>query len=123
MREVLKNELAARDDASSLDDLISLSIKVDNRLRERLRKKAGHPFPDKPVPTPYPVTDFTYQRPAPHVPVARHPGVQRTLSHQKLSFRRNIHTALGGLLDCHRTAAPQASLPVPLPVSSPVFSV
>uniref|UniRef100_A0A8P4GRA6 CCHC-type domain-containing protein n=1 Tax=Dicentrarchus labrax TaxID=13489 RepID=A0A8P4GRA6_DICLA len=38
----MKDELAARDSAASLDELISLAIRLDNRLRERRREKWGH---------------------------------------------------------------------------------
>ncbi|KAF7640739.1 hypothetical protein LDENG_00018860, partial [Lucifuga dentata] len=37
LTEKIKDELAARDDTNSLDSLISLSIRLDNRLRERRR--------------------------------------------------------------------------------------
>ena len=33
----------ARDSASSLDELVSLAIRLDNRLRERRREKPGSP--------------------------------------------------------------------------------
>uniref|UniRef100_A0A8P4GPN0 Gypsy retrotransposon integrase-like protein 1 n=1 Tax=Dicentrarchus labrax TaxID=13489 RepID=A0A8P4GPN0_DICLA len=39
--EIMKDELAARDSAASLDELISLAIRLDNRLRERRREKWG----------------------------------------------------------------------------------
>lgn len=39
LSEQLKDELASRDEPSSLEELISLSIKIDNRLRERLRER------------------------------------------------------------------------------------
>lgn len=41
LSEQLKDELAARDDSDSLDSLVSLAIKLDNRLRERCREKAS----------------------------------------------------------------------------------
>lgn len=41
LSEGVKDELAARDEESSLDDLISLAIRVDNRLRERRRERGA----------------------------------------------------------------------------------
>nr|CBN81752.1 Pol polyprotein [Dicentrarchus labrax] len=43
LSEVMKDELAARDSAASLDELISLAIRLDNRLRERQRERRGRP--------------------------------------------------------------------------------
>lgn len=37
----VKDELAARDETNSLEELISLATRLDNRLRERQREKAG----------------------------------------------------------------------------------
>lgn len=37
----IKDELAARDETQSLDELISLAIRLDNRLRERRRERVG----------------------------------------------------------------------------------
>ena len=39
LSEEVKDELAARDDTSTLDELIDLSIRLDNRLRERRRER------------------------------------------------------------------------------------
>lgn len=39
LSDQLKDQLTTRDDPGSLDELISLSIKIDNRLKERRRKK------------------------------------------------------------------------------------
>ncbi len=41
LQETLKDELATRDDSSSLDHLISTTIKLDNRLRERRRERGS----------------------------------------------------------------------------------
>lgn len=41
LSEQLKNELASRDEPSLLEELISRSIGIDNRLRERIRERAG----------------------------------------------------------------------------------
>ena len=41
LSEELKDELAARDETSSLDELISLATRLDNRLRERCRERAA----------------------------------------------------------------------------------
>ena len=43
LSEAVKDELAARDESDSLDDLVALAIRLDNRLRERRREKAGLP--------------------------------------------------------------------------------
>lgn len=39
LNETMKDELASHDESVSLDDLISLSIRLDNRLRERRRER------------------------------------------------------------------------------------
>lgn len=41
LNESLKDELASRDEPSDLDSLVSLAIRLDNRLRERHRERAG----------------------------------------------------------------------------------
>lgn len=41
LSDTMKDELASRDDPDCLEELISLSIKLDNRLRERRREKAA----------------------------------------------------------------------------------
>lgn len=43
LSESLKDELAVRDEPASLEELISLSIRLDNRLRERARERVGKP--------------------------------------------------------------------------------
>lgn len=43
LSEVLKDELASRDEHSNLDDPISLVVRLDNRLRESLRERATLP--------------------------------------------------------------------------------
>ena len=40
LSEELKDELASRDDTTSLEQLIALAIRLDNRLRERRRERA-----------------------------------------------------------------------------------
>nr|XP_061796630.1 NACHT, LRR and PYD domains-containing protein 12-like [Nerophis lumbriciformis] len=40
LSSAVKDELAAREDSSGLEDLISLSVKLDNRLKERERERA-----------------------------------------------------------------------------------
>ena len=40
LSEELKDELAARDETSSLEELISLALRLDNRLCERHRQRA-----------------------------------------------------------------------------------
>lgn len=65
LSEEVKDELAARDETANLEALISLSIRLDNRLRERRRERnvksrnfvptfqsrASH-LPDLPAPSP-----------------------------------------------------------------------
>ncbi|PWA27301.1 hypothetical protein CCH79_00021085, partial [Gambusia affinis] len=41
LNEALKDELVCRDEPASLEDLIALAIKIDNRLRGRFREKRG----------------------------------------------------------------------------------
>ena len=41
LSEEVKDELAARDETGSLEELISLAIRLDNRLRERRRERSG----------------------------------------------------------------------------------
>lgn len=41
----LKDKLASQDETTSLEDLISLTVHLDNRLRERRKEKAAIPFP------------------------------------------------------------------------------
>ena len=43
LADYVKDELAARDSASSLDESVSLAIRLDNCLRERRREKPGSP--------------------------------------------------------------------------------
>lgn len=45
LSETIKDELATREEADTLDEMISLSIRLDNRLRERRREKAGSSVP------------------------------------------------------------------------------
>ena len=45
LSESIKDELATREEANTLDELISLSIRLDNRLRERRREKTGSSVP------------------------------------------------------------------------------
>ena len=41
----IKDQLTSREEATSLDHLISLAIRTDNRLRERRREKSQHAVP------------------------------------------------------------------------------
>ena len=41
LSESIKDELATREEADTLDEIISLSIRLDNRLRERRREETG----------------------------------------------------------------------------------
>lgn len=47
LSEELKDELAARDDTSSLEELISLTVRLDNRLRERRRERTVRGGPQR----------------------------------------------------------------------------
>ena len=40
----IRDELAVRDETSSLDELIALATRLDDRLRERLRARLDHPY-------------------------------------------------------------------------------
>lgn len=44
LNDRVKDELAARDETTSLEELISLATRLDNRLRERQREKSGRQF-------------------------------------------------------------------------------
>ena len=40
----IRDKLAVRDETSSLDELITLATRLDNRLRERLKERFDHPY-------------------------------------------------------------------------------
>ena len=51
----MRNELAVRDESANLDELVSLAIRLDNRLRERRRERASRSpgsLPSRPVSSP-----------------------------------------------------------------------
>lgn len=52
LSEAVKDELAARDETTNLEDLISLSIRLDNRLRERRRERTARSSYSSPSPQP-----------------------------------------------------------------------
>lgn len=62
LSEEVKDELAARDETKDLEELISLSIRLDNRLRERRRERAGR---SRYVPTSQPRVLHLPELPAP----------------------------------------------------------
>lgn len=64
LREELKDELAARDETSSLEELISLAIRLDNRLSERRRERVDR----QSSPTPFSRPRVS-RRPAPSAPL------------------------------------------------------
>lgn len=72
LSEQLKDELATRDEPSTLEELISLSIRIDNRLRERVRERTtrshrlASPF-ESPAP-PAPMTPLPVLPPASPLP-------------------------------------------------------
>lgn len=43
LNEVIKDELATRDEPEDMHSLVSMSIKLDNRMRERRRERGGRP--------------------------------------------------------------------------------
>ena len=52
LSEQMKDELAARDDSTDFDSLVTLAIKLDNRLRERRRERTARPPSSRLPPTP-----------------------------------------------------------------------
>lgn len=52
LNEQLKDELAARDEPTDLTSLVSLAIRLDNRLRERRLEKTACPLGHGPVSRP-----------------------------------------------------------------------
>ena len=45
LSEQMKDELASRDDSTDFESLVTLAIKLDNRLRERRRERVSRPHP------------------------------------------------------------------------------
>lgn len=60
LNDSIKDELASREESPDLDQLISLAIRVDNRLCERRRERVNRPQPFDPVPS-----VATYHTPTP----------------------------------------------------------
>lgn len=98
LNEELKDELAARDETSSLEELISLAIRLDNRLRERRRERTGKqrfplPFsqPKSPRPAgqsapPNPrLEPFPYRDPLPSASSSLSPEEPMQLGRMRLS--------------------------------------
>ena len=56
LSDTVKDELAARDESTSLDELIPLAIRLDNRLRECRRERDSRPSLFSSRPTPPPLT-------------------------------------------------------------------
>lgn len=85
LNEELRDELAALDETSSLEELISLSISLDNRLSERCRERVARPrlppFLSKPPRHPGPL-DF---RPPAEPPSssASHPAASSSSSKEE----------------------------------------
>ena len=70
LREEPKDELAARDETSRLDELISLAIRLDNRLHERRRERAARLSPPFPSPRPWSARPPAPSPPPPGPPVS-----------------------------------------------------
>lgn len=78
LSDIMKDELAARDETDTLDALISPSIKIDNHLRERRREKVGSPS-SSPSVRPSPSTTnraIPYRPPALRPPCSSSPPTQ-----------------------------------------------
>ncbi len=83
LSEELKDELATRDEPDSLEELISLAIKIDNRLRERARERSRRPKTlATPTPSPrpslqsFPSPVLNSQRPVSAPPVVEEEPMQ-----------------------------------------------
>lgn len=70
LSEEVKDELAARDETSNLEELISLSIRLDDRLRERRRERSGR---------------YRYPVPSPHTSSPRQPELPPAASPQEFA--------------------------------------
>ncbi|XP_072134918.1 uncharacterized protein [Mobula birostris] len=88
LSDMVKDELAATDDTDSLDSLISLATRLDNRLQERHRETTGCP---PPLTTPrhsFPSPARTsLSRPGPRV--ARSPAVSTAQGEEPMQLGRN----------------------------------
>uniref|UniRef100_A0A8C5DM91 CCHC-type domain-containing protein n=1 Tax=Gouania willdenowi TaxID=441366 RepID=A0A8C5DM91_GOUWI len=62
LTDSIKDELVSRDEPESLDHLISLAIKIDNRLRERRREKAVKTPPTTTAPQHFPIEVLEHPR-------------------------------------------------------------
>lgn len=71
--DYIKDELAARDETDNLESLISLSIRLDNRLRERRREKAGRPQAPASRPLPRPPSRVSLDTPSVTAPLSPSP--------------------------------------------------
>uniref|UniRef100_A0A671UQR8 CCHC-type domain-containing protein n=1 Tax=Sparus aurata TaxID=8175 RepID=A0A671UQR8_SPAAU len=96
----IQDELAAQDDTDSLEELISLAIRLDNRLREIRREKAtsvapAAPQPRRPVPA-------CHHDPSPRPPVSLEEPMQ--LGRMRLTPEERQRRFQDGLcLYCGRT--------------------
>ena len=43
LSDTLKDEMAVRDETGSLEEFVSLAIRLDNRFHERCRERVSHP--------------------------------------------------------------------------------
>ena len=112
LREELRDELAARDETTSLDELISLAIRLDNRLRERRRERSERERHTPPVRQ----TMSSHHRDPPDSSLPPSPPPPRDSSMDNLfsSLRRGAHAA--GADEAHSYGTPAASSPEALHV-------
>ena len=69
LSEAIKDELVSRDEPKTLEELISLAIRIDNRRRERRRERAGKEtfftMPVLPAAQPQPMSAQSLPEPEP----------------------------------------------------------
>ena len=59
LSEIIKDELVSRDEPAGLEELISLSIRIDNRVRERRRERGGKTVFSAALPGAFPQSSCT----------------------------------------------------------------
>lgn len=103
LSETMKDELASHDESVSLDDLISLSIRLDNRLRERRRERNSKSHNVPPArPTSLPSLRATQSLPPPQ-PLLALPSTEEPmqLGHARLTpAERQKRISSGECLYC-----------------------
>ena len=89
LSETIKDELVSRDEPNTLEELISLAIRIDNRRRERRREKTGkETFSVMPVSLPTAQPQSTLPEPEP-MQLGR-----ARLSEEEKQRRRNTNSCL-----------------------------